>query len=165
MGAEQLCLLQSFHCICVCGVSASSTRQRSFGSPRNLEEFPGYYEIIPSLQNKRFFTNSISGVFSHRCLGVRRGQDRRDLTRCINPPCASCSSQNNALHCPKHPWSSTRSCLWKIQTLHAWKQLKIRCRREFLVTRVKNRNIRCHTPVFLVESVLLSVSLPALFPI
>lgn len=71
------------------------------GTWRNL---PSYYEVIPPLQNKRFFSDSISGVFSHRCLGVSRGQDRRDLILCINPLSASCSSQNNALHCPKHPW-------------------------------------------------------------
>lgn len=103
MGAELLCLLQSLHCICVCSVSASNTGQRSLGTPRNKKELPGYYEITPSLQNKRFFTVTFSGVFPHRCLGVRKGQGRRDLTLCINSLCASCSSQNNATHCPKHP--------------------------------------------------------------
>lgn len=57
----------------------------------------------PSLQNKQFFTDTLSGVFPYRCPGVRRGQDRRDLTLCINPLGASCSPQNNAIHCPKHP--------------------------------------------------------------
>lgn len=33
-------------------------------------------------------------------------------------------------------------------TLHAWRQLKIRCRRELLVTCLRNRNMRYHIPVF-----------------
>lgn len=57
----------------------------------------------PPLQNKQFLKDTLSGVFPNRCLGVRRGQDRRDLTWCINPLGASCSPQNNAIHCPKHP--------------------------------------------------------------
>lgn len=56
-----------------------------------------------SLQNKQFFTDTLSGVFPYRCPGFRRGWDRRDLTWCINPLGASCSPQNNAIHCPKHP--------------------------------------------------------------
>lgn len=100
----------------------------------------------PSLQNKQFFTDALSGVFPYRCPGVRRGQDRRDLT-CVNPLDASCSSPEQC-HSLSKTSTGTGAASGKPKggimshtsahsnTLHVCRQLKIECRKELLITNV-----------------------------
>lgn len=101
----------------------------------------------PSLQNKQFFTDTLSGVFPYRCPRVRRGQARRDLTCCVNPLDASCSPPEQCHSLSKtstgagaasgKPEGGTIShTSAHSSTLHVCRQLKIGCRRELLITHV-----------------------------